>query len=152
MAATEHRRSAALLPSGAANPLSLAARASLMARDARGAAADLEALEATGVHGPAIDARRASIRAGLAALDDRPADALSQYADAIRGFRDLGLPVDEALTAIEMATVLDPNLPEVRVAADAARAILTRLGATPFVDRLDAAMARAPIAAVITKG
>ncbi len=66
-----------------------------------------------------IDARRASIRAGLAALDGRPAEALALYADAFNRFRDLGLPVDEALTAIEMATLLDPALPEVRAAAEA---------------------------------
>ncbi len=118
----------------------MAARAALLARDAASAAADLEALEATGVHGPAIEARETSIRAGLAALDGRPADALALYADAIRGFRDLGVPLDEALTAIEMATLLDPALPEVRAAADAARAILTRLRAQPFLDRLDVAM------------
>ncbi len=47
--------------------------------------------------------------------------------DAIRRFRDLELPVDEALTAIEMATLLDPAEPEVRAATQAAREILTRL-------------------------
>ena len=62
--------------------------------------------------------------------------------DAIRRFRDLELPVDEALTAIEMATLLDPAKPEVRVAAESAREILTRLRAQPFLERLDAAMAR----------
>jgi hypothetical protein len=41
-----------------------------------------------------------------------------------------------------MATFLDPAEPEVRAAADAAREILTRLGARPFLERLDAASKR----------
>ena len=104
--------------------------------------ADLDALEATGAHGPWIDSRRISIRAGLAALDERPADALGLYVDALRRFRDLGVALDEALTAIEMATLLDPALPEVRAAAAGARETLVRLGARPFLDRLNAAMSR----------
>jgi hypothetical protein len=41
-----------------------------------------------------------------------------------------------------MATLLDPAEPEVRAAAEAARVIPTRLRAMPFLDRLDAALAR----------
>ena len=40
-----------------------------------------------------------------------------------------------------MATLLDPTNPEVRAAAEAAREILVRLEAAPFIARLDAAMA-----------
>ncbi len=103
--------------------------------------ADLAAFEAAGVRGPAIDARRAAIQAGLAALDGRGADALALYRDASRRFRDAGLLLDEGLTAIEMATLLDPAEPEVRAAIDAGRAILVRLGARPLIEQLDAAAA-----------
>jgi hypothetical protein len=41
-----------------------------------------------------------------------------------------------------MATLLDPSEPEVQAAAEAAREILVRLRAAPFIARLDAAMAR----------
>jgi len=41
-----------------------------------------------------------------------------------------------------MASLLDPAEPEVRAAADAAREILIRLRAQPFLERLDTAMAR----------
>jgi hypothetical protein len=41
-----------------------------------------------------------------------------------------------------MARLLDSADPEVRAAAEAAREILVRLGATPFIARLDAALAR----------
>jgi class 3 adenylate cyclase/tetratricopeptide (TPR) repeat protein len=143
-AAQEYRRAATMTAEYAPVCYVLAARASLLARDASSTAADLAGLDATGLHGPAIDARRASIRAGLAALDGRPSDALALYRDALRRFRDSGLPLDEAFTAIEMATLLDPAEREVRGAADAAREILIRLGATPFLARLDAAVSRQP--------
>jgi hypothetical protein len=100
------------------------------------------ALVATGFRGPAVDARRASIQAGLAALGGRSAEALALYRDAVRGFRDSGLPLDEGLTAIEMATLLDPTLPEVRVVVGSARETLLRLGATPLIEQLDAALQR----------
>jgi hypothetical protein len=143
IAAAEFRRMA-LIGAAAYKALATAARASLLERDAGSAAGDLTALEATGAHGRPIDARRTSIQAGLAALEGRSADALSLYHDALRRFRDLGLPVDEAFTAIEMATLLDPAEPEVRAAADSAREILTRLRAQPFLERLDAAISRSP--------
>ena len=56
-------------------------------------------------------------------------------------WRTLGLAWDEALAGIDMATLLDPAEQEVRAAAEGARAILVRLGAAPFIERLDAAMA-----------
>ena len=117
-----------------------AARTALWAGDAAAARDDLAALDGSGVHGPAIEADRTTIRAGLAALEGRPADALAAYRDVIRAWRDLGLAWDEALTGIDMATLLDPAEPEVRAAAESAREILVRLGAAPFVARLDAAL------------
>ncbi len=75
------------------------------------------------------------------------AGALAGYRTALALWRDLGCAWDEALCVIDMATVLDPSLPEVRAAAEAAREILVRLGAVPFVERLDAAMSRSGAAA-----
>jgi class 3 adenylate cyclase/tetratricopeptide (TPR) repeat protein len=118
------------------------ARAALWLGDVAEARADLATLDASGVHGPAIETGRATIRAGIAALEGRPADALALYRDALREWRDLGLLWDEALCGLDMATLLDPADPEVRAAADAAREILVRLEAAPFLARLDAAMAR----------
>ena len=141
-AAEAYRRAAALNPGSTQDYVDLAARAAIRAGDAASAAADLAAIEATGLRGPAIDARRAAIQAGLAALDGRGADAMALYRDANRRFRDAGLSLDEGLTAIEMATLLDPADPEVRAAVDAGRAVLVGLGARPFVDQLDAARAR----------
>jgi len=141
-AAAAYRRTAALETGNSFECLSLAARAAIRTGDPALAAADLAAIEAIGAHGPAIDARRASIQAGLAALDGHAAESLSLYREALRLFRDSGLPLDEALTAIEMATVLDPAEPEVRAAVDAAREILVGLRARLLLEQLEAALAR----------
>jgi hypothetical protein len=94
------------------------------------------------VHGTWGTASRTSILAGLAALDGRPADALALYRSALRGLRETGAPLDEALTTIEMATLLDATEPEVEAAAERAREILRRLGAHALLDRLNAVPAR----------
>jgi class 3 adenylate cyclase/tetratricopeptide (TPR) repeat protein len=117
------------------------ARAARWDRDLDGARADLAALEASGVHGAAIDADRTTMQAGVAALEAREADAMALYRNALRAWRDLGLAWDEALCGLDMALLLDPADPEVRAAAEAAREILVRLEAEPFIVRLDAALA-----------
>ena len=138
------RRMAGLSALNAPSAYALAARAALLAGDRAAAESDLQSLEATGIHGPTIEARRVSIRAGLAALDGRTSDAISLYRDAVRRFRESGTPLDEAFTGIEMATLLDPAIPEVAAAVEAAREILARLGAKPFLERLEAAARRQP--------
>jgi len=127
-----------LLPTSAPR----AARSALWLADGSAAAADLEELEGSGFHGPAIEADRRTIRAGLPALDGRRGDALLLYREALRSWRDLGLAWDEALCGLDMAILLDPTEPQVGEAADASREILSRLGAKPFLARLDAAMER----------
>ena len=77
---------------------------------------------------------------GLAALEGRAVDAVRLYSDALEGFREVGFSFQEALTAIEMATVLDPSIPEVAVSIETARTILTRLGARPYLDQLEGAI------------
>jgi hypothetical protein len=91
-----------------------------------------------------VEADRLTTRAGIAALEGRPDDALSLYREALRAWRALGLAWDEALCGIDMATLLDPSDPDVRAAAESAREILVRLEAAPFIARLDVAMARVP--------
>jgi hypothetical protein len=118
-----------------------AARAALWSGDAA-AYEDLVTIETRGIHGPAIEASRRTIRAGLAALEGRPAEALPLYRDALRSWRDLGLLWDEALCGLDMAQLLDPSEPQVMAAAERSREILVRLGAVPFIARLDAALAR----------
>jgi class 3 adenylate cyclase/tetratricopeptide (TPR) repeat protein len=118
----------------------LAARAALWSRDADGVRACLDELLRDAARGSALSADVLTVRAGLAGLEDRPAEALSLYRDALRAWHALGLQWDEALCAIDMATVLDPTDPEVRAATDGARATLTAIGARPFLERLGAAV------------
>jgi class 3 adenylate cyclase/tetratricopeptide (TPR) repeat protein len=135
------RRAIELIASPADLPLP--ARAALWDRDADAVRADLGEFDASGVHGPALEADRTTIRAGIAALEGRTADALALYREALRAWRDLGLVWDEALCAIDMAIVLDSSEPDVRAAAEGAREILTRLRAAPFLERLEKEMAKA---------
>jgi len=146
------RHTAELTAGNAPEGLYRAARPALWDGDLAGAKADLAALDATGVHGRVVEIRRTTVRAGLAALEGRPAEALLLYREVLRGWRDVGLPWDEALAGIDMATLLDPSEPEVRTVAESTRAILMRLGAKPFLARLDAAMARSTSAASGTTG
>ncbi len=138
------QRTAELLTEYRPVSLTRSARAALWLGDATAARTDLAGVDASGLHGPAIEADRVTLRAGIAALEGRPAEALPLYREALRAWRDLGLAWDEALCGVDMATLLDPADPDVRAAADAAREILVRLEAAPFVARLDAALARSP--------
>jgi hypothetical protein len=121
-----------------------AARPALWNGDLASLREDLAALDATGIHGLVVEARRMTIEAGIAALAGRRADALSLYRDAIQRWRDLGQPWDEALTVIDVATVLDTADADIRRAAERSREFLVRVRATPFVERLDAALKQVP--------
>ena len=118
-------------PSTPRSRCALAGRAAVWNRSAADWPAALQALDATGVHRPALEASRMTLRAGLTALEGRPSDALSLYRESLGAWRGLGLVWDEALCGIDMATVLDPSSAEVRAAADQTREILVRLGARP---------------------
>jgi class 3 adenylate cyclase/tetratricopeptide (TPR) repeat protein len=124
-----------------------AARCALWLRDADALQADLALFDSTGAHGPALDVGRATLAHGLEGLQGRSAEAIAGYRDVLRSWRTAGLPWDEAITAIDMATVLDPADPVVADAAAAARETLTELRARPFLERLDREMARAVEAA-----
>ena len=136
---------AEIFPPGKEEATLLAARCDILSRDAGLARADLARMDASPRRGRAIDADRATILAGIAGLEDRTAEALAGYRQVLGVWRDLGLVWDEALCAIDMATVLDPTDPEVRAAGEAAREILVRLRAVPFVERLDAALGRVAV-------
>ena len=118
-----------------------ATRASLWARDLADAKVLADRYRDMGDFGPVADARQATISAGIAALDGRPKEALALYRDALRGWRATNLAWDEALTGIDMAELLGPSDPEVAAAVVSTRAILERLRASPFIARLDAAVA-----------
>jgi tetratricopeptide (TPR) repeat protein len=125
--------------------LPIAARAALWSGDAAGATDILAQMEAPGgVRGQAIELDGVTLRAGIAALEGRRGDAIAGYREALRGWHELGLAFDEALAALDMALLLAPagtEMPESGAAIDAARVILERIGAEPFLVRLEAALA-----------
>ena len=125
----------------------LVVRSALWAGDAAGAAAALASLEASGYLGPALTADRLVGRAGIDALEGRGPAALAGYREALRLCRQLGLVFDEAAASVDMATLLasqERDAPDVATAIAAARETLLRLGARPFLERLDGARTRQP--------
>jgi tetratricopeptide (TPR) repeat protein len=125
---------------GATDIRAMMARSALWDRDAAGARQQLELMNAGGSYGRAIDASRAIIEAGIGALEGRPNEVLGQFRDALRTWEELGLPWDQALTALDMVLLLPAGMPARREAAALARPILARLGATPFLALLDTAV------------
>ncbi|HEY6569430.1 MAG TPA: adenylate/guanylate cyclase domain-containing protein [Candidatus Limnocylindrales bacterium] len=117
-----------------------AARAALWSGDVAGAIDDVRLLEQSELHGAAFQADLMTVRAGVAALEGRRADAMSLYRDSLRAWRDLGLAWDEALCELDMVLLLGPDDPEIRAAGEAARQILARLEAAPILARLDTAL------------
>ena len=137
----------AFAPSDALNapPACLGAGlAALMAADAVRASAALAAHEATARHGRLFSLDRRLIRAGLLGLDDRPAEAIREVRAILEEYDRLGLPWRQALGALMLVSVVGAGTTEIREMADAAREIFTRLGAKPFLARLDAALAHPP--------
>ena len=120
-----------------------AGRAAVLAGDADVARQALDRLAALGSRGRAIDAERATIRAGLAALAGDRTAALAHYRAAATAYRDLGLAFDEALLGLEAARILGVVDSEVAGWAETARATFERLGAAPLLAALERAAAQA---------
>ena len=93
------------------------------------------------------------LRAGIAARQGRIDDALSEYRTALSIYRDLELRFEIALTGLDMAALLGPDVSGVRAAAAEARAIFVELRAEPVIARLDRLVApgttTGPVAATV---
>jgi tetratricopeptide (TPR) repeat protein len=125
-------------PSGVNTPAALAVqmRAALWLRDATRARETLDGME--GFRGRWMAAVRLTAEAGLMALEGRHDDAFTTYERALEAWRALDSPLDLALCALDRA-VLRGSRPAAGDEDDEAREIFTRLGATPFFDRLERA-------------
>jgi class 3 adenylate cyclase/tetratricopeptide (TPR) repeat protein len=127
------------------------ARAAIWQRDLARARHFAKAYDAR--PGRRTTAMRRTIEAGIAMLEERPADARAAYREACDLWRDSGSPFQLALTQLDIAITgaLDPA--ERRTAVDEARTFFARVGARPFLERLDAASAaQAPDGAVAAPG
>ncbi|MEK6719639.1 MAG: adenylate/guanylate cyclase domain-containing protein [Chloroflexota bacterium] len=94
--------------------------------------------------GRQTDAIRASMEAGLAALEGRSQDARAGFGEAQREFRDLGLAVPLALCQLDIVITGSMEAGERQRAADEARILFERLGMRPYLERLDAALSAQP--------
>jgi hypothetical protein len=111
---------------------------------------DMSLVEHSGLHSPVVDARLLTMRAWIAAVEGRTSEALALFQDALAAWRALELVWDEAMTGIDVVTLLDPTRPEVLAIADSTRTILQRVGASPYLGRLDDTLARTPSAPLPT--
>ena len=119
----------------------VAARAALWAGDALTARRLIELAALAPYWGPVLDADRLRIGAGIAALEGRAAEASSGFFDALREYAHLGLRFEEAACAVDLAILLPGAVKESTAAAAAVAAAhetLTKLGAAPFLKRLEA--------------
>jgi len=91
--------------------------------------------------GGATDADLAALRAGIAAGDGRTDEALAGYRTALASYRELGLRFDVAMTGLDMAALVGPDVAAVRVAAAEALEIFRELEAAPMVARLERLLA-----------
>jgi predicted ATPase/class 3 adenylate cyclase len=139
--ARTHARAAAIAsPLNAPLQFLVAARAASWSHDPAGVAEDLADFAATSVKGGAMDVSRIAAEAAVAALEGDAEGAHRRFAEALRSARELGLPWDEAMIAIDMAMTLESSDPEVVAAASDARATFERLQAGPMIALLEQAL------------
>jgi class 3 adenylate cyclase len=125
----------------AAAAMQRGAMAAVLGGDAEGAKKALDRLIGTGTRGRAHDTDLTAIRGGIAAIRGDSNTALSDLRTARTGYRELGLPWDEALVGLAAGRQLDPADPEIRGWLTEARAIFEGLRARPFVAMADEALA-----------
>jgi class 3 adenylate cyclase/tetratricopeptide (TPR) repeat protein len=122
--------------------LPLALRAALWMKDLERARATARRLDDFPGSGSTVQVDRAAAAAGIAALEGRSSDAVAGYLDVLAQWEALGLHFDSARAALDFVLLVGPEIPEARTAAAEARPIFERLGARPYLERLDAALAR----------
>ena len=126
-------------PLNAGVMLELAAHAAVWERDPESLTRIAAAFRDLPIRGRYVDAHRRAMEAGIDGLDGRHRESLAGYLRAARDFGELGVIVDRGLVAIDMATVLGTDAPEVRAEVDQARATFEQIGARPYLAHLERA-------------
>lgn len=137
MASEEQNIAEAFLPG--------AVRAALWDRDVAAARGMADRLDAHPSSGASIAAARIAARAGIAALEANRDAAVAGFSKALDQFRALGRDFDLALSGLDCVVLLGGEEQVGRAAAEEARSIFQRIHARPYLDRLEAALAR-PVA------
>ncbi len=140
-----HRHASAALaeePSGinSAGALAVQQRAALWLGDRGRAREALTGME--GFRGRWMAAVRLAAEAGVAVLEGRLDEAAAAYTRALDAWRAIDSPLDLALCALDRAILRGPD-PARGGEDDEAREIFSRIGATPFLARLDRTAAAA---------
>jgi len=120
----------------------VAFRAALWLGDAGLARAAAEHVHASPFSGRVSTASRRTVDAGIAAFEGRTGEAVAGYLTAIRELADLAQEFDLARTTLDAVTMLGTSDPGLATAAVTARAAFERLGTLPYIERLDAVLAR----------
>jgi class 3 adenylate cyclase/predicted ATPase len=123
--------------------------AAVLDHDLEAAASALAGMESTGSHGRIVKLEKRRTAAGIAALEGRRDEALASFLTVMADYRAMDLPFPVARTGLMMAALLDHSQPEVRAAAEEARAVFERLGARAWIDRLDDVFEPAPSASEV---
>ncbi len=124
--------------------LSLAMRPALWAGDLARAREVARLLEADPRTELAVTANRIAARAGIAALEGRRDEAAAGYREALARLRDLEQDFDVARVGLDFVLLVGADHPATREPAAEARTIFERVGARPYLERLDAALAGRP--------
>jgi class 3 adenylate cyclase/predicted ATPase len=123
-----------------------AARAALWGGDVATAREIADRLEAQPNSSASFTAGRTAVRAGIAALEGRRDEAIAGFRDALARLRAIGEDFELARTGLDFGLLVGPGEPAARAAAAEARPIFERVGARPYLERLDAAAAGATTA------
>jgi class 3 adenylate cyclase/predicted ATPase len=137
-------RSVEILPEFAPFALPIAVRAAIWAGNEEDARTSAERLDALPQSDNTVRADRSWARAALAGLAGERDEAIPGFRRALTSFRELGRNFQLARVGLDMVHLLGADEPEVRAGAAEARAIFERLGAQPYLDRLDAALTAPP--------
>jgi tetratricopeptide (TPR) repeat protein len=121
--------------------LMLAGRAAITAGEFGAAQAALDRLDRVGAHGGLLEADRRTILAALAASEGRRSEAIAEFREALRRWRDMRMDFEIARCGLEFVTQL-PDEPEAREAAEEARRIFETLRARPYLARVNAALGK----------
>ncbi len=125
--------------------LARAARAALWAADLGKARDVADRLAAHPNSAGGIGAARLAAAAGVAALEGRRADAVTGFTEALSGYHAAGEDFALACTGLDFLVAVGPGERAARAAADESRGIFERIGARPYLERLDAALAGPPV-------
>jgi class 3 adenylate cyclase/tetratricopeptide (TPR) repeat protein len=127
--------------------LRTAARAALWVGDLERARAVASRYEAVASTDTDTKLSRASLQAGIAALEGRRQEAIATQRDLLRQWLDRGDDFEAALHSLSIVLLVGASGPAARALADETRSILERIGARPYLAKLDEALARSPIEA-----